>query len=481
MLPNLTNQYQQLDPRLAQAVEPFIVSEPKILLWNDALADGLGFKALSDADKADYFSGQKILPGSQPVACAYAGHQFGHFNPQLGDGRAHLLGEICLDNQCFELQLKGSGQTPYSRGGDGMCALGPALREYLMSEVMFHLKVPTTRVLAVVTTGDTVMRNQPLPGAVVTRVAESHIRVGTFEFFAARGQQDVVEKLADFVIKRHFPNLVGGGNKYLKLLDAVIEKQILLINDWLRVGFIHGVMNTDNTLLSGQTIDYGPCAMIGNYHPQAVFSSIDHQGRYAFAQQSTIMQWNMARLAECLIPLIDTDQELALKRAEKLIMGIEMRQQTAFVEMMNLKLGIDTGQQEALDSQWFDGFLNRLQSQQLDYTETFNQLQSDLSDDNDAKNLKADLGSYYQDWRDKIKPQDQSVTCEIMSRANPVIIPRNQLLENTLDEAVTNNNLEPFNKLLLALKTPYQMRLKNHPYRQTSEQYDAAYQTFCGT
>ncbi len=296
-----------------------------------------------------------------------------------------------------------------------------------------------------------------------------------------RGQQDVVQKLANFVINRHYPTLMDTDDKYYQLLDAVIEKQIILINDWLRVGFIHGVMNTDNTLLSGQTIDYGPCAMIGNYHPQAVFSSIDRQGRYAFAQQAEIMQWNMARLAECLIPMMDSDQDKALERAEKLIMTIKPRQQAAFLQMMNLKLGIDRAQQNGFEQTWIDGFLNRMQNQQLDYTETFTALQSSLDNPDEAEKLKVDLGHYYSDWLDQIKSQEKALTRKLMTQANPVIVPRNQLVENALDEAALNNNLEPFNDLLIALKAPYKMLEKDHPYRQTSEQYDAAYRTFCGT
>lgn len=473
----LSNHYSHLDTRLCETVEPYMVSDPQLLLWNEELARQLNLQSLESDKRAEYFSGQINLPGSQPVACAYAGHQFGHFNPQLGDGRAHLLGEVETDKGYFELQLKGSGQTPYSRNGDGLCSLAPALREYLMSEAMYHLGVPTSRCLAVVSTGDQVVREKPLPGAVVTRVAASHIRVGTFEYFAARGQIDVVKKLADYVINRHYPKLNNQEKPYWQLLNAVIDKQIVLINHWLRVGFIHGVMNTDNTLLSGETIDYGPCAMLGAYHPATVYSSIDRQGRYAYGQQANIMQWNMARLAECLIPLLDGDEKQALQQAETAIKAIPEKQASAFTAMMNRKLGFE---KPVFDASWIAGFLKRLQSEQLDYTVIFNRLTDNV---NQAANteLSQQLADYYGQWREQIEQADKKPVHQTMCSHNPLVIPRNHDVEKVLTAAVEDDDLQPFKHLLAVLQSPYKKTKNTTQYQQPTPEFDAGYQTFCGT
>lgn len=474
----LTNQYAELDPQLCQTSQPYMVSEPTLLLWNSDLAEQLHLNQLPKDKRADYFSGQITLPGSQPVACAYAGHQFGHFNPQLGDGRAHLLGEISDGNSVFELQLKGSGQTPFSRNGDGLCTLAPALREYLMSEAMFYLGVPTTRCLAVVSTGDDVFREKSLPGAIATRVATSHVRVGTFEYFAARGQMDVVKKLADFVIARHYPNLTNSYNKYFDLLKAIIQKQIRLINHWLRVGFIHGVMNTDNTLLSGETIDYGPCAMLGVYHLATVYSSIDRRGRYAYGQQAAIMQWNMARFAECLIPLFNGDENQALQQAEAIIMAIPKQQSADFVTMMNRKLGF---QEHVFSQQWIDGLLQRLQNQQLDYTQTFTALRNDLNDESPNPELGKQLGDYYQQWRQQVTDSNFKNVQQTMTQTNPLVIARNHDVENVLSAAVEDHDLQPFKTLLQVLQSPYEMTQNTTQFQQPAPDFDAGYQTFCGT
>lgn len=474
----LTNDYAQLDPQLCRTTQPFMVSDPKLLLWNEQLAWHLHLQSLETTKRAEYFSGQINLPGSQPVACAYAGHQFGHFNPQLGDGRVHLLGEVHTDDGTFELQLKGSGQTPFSRNGDGLCSLAPALREYLMSEAMYHLGVPTSRCLAVVSTGDKVLREKLLLGAIVTRVASSHIRVGTFEYFAARGQNGVVKKLADFVIARHYPELKNSRNQYLDLLQAVIQKQITLINHWLRVGFIHGVMNTDNTLLSGETIDYGPCAMLGVYHPATVFSSIDRQGRYAFGQQARIMQWNMARLAECLLPLINADEKVALQQAEDMIKAIPEQQSTDFVAMMNRKLGF---YRPVFERPWIDNFLKRLQTKQLDYSSVFIALTENAKKSTDDDALKDQLGDYYGQWRQQLATADLQSVQSTMKKHNPLVIPRNHEVEQVLSAAVENNDLQPFKMFLQVLQSPYQTTENTQRFQQPAPEYDAGYQTFCGT
>ncbi|MDX8396631.1 MAG: YdiU family protein, partial [Mariprofundaceae bacterium] len=323
----LSNSYQSLGESFYKESSPTSFENPQLFLWNESLANDLMIANTLQADSgalAAYFSGQRLIDGSKPIAMAYAGHQFGHFVPQLGDGRAHLLGDISdKQGKRWDIQLKGSGQTPFSRGGDGRCALGPALREFIMSEAMHALGVPTTRCLAIVTTGETVFRNQDEPGAVVTRVASSHIRVGTFQYFAAKNDVESLQRLCDYTIECHFPELMKqDGDKPTLLLQSVIQKQITLLVEWMRVGFIHGVMNTDNTHLGGETIDYGPCAMMGKYDPATVFSSIDKMGRYAFGNQSKMMQWNMARFAECLLPLVDSDQDKAVNLLLPIIEGI---------------------------------------------------------------------------------------------------------------------------------------------------------------
>ncbi|MCG8610256.1 MAG: YdiU family protein, partial [Pseudomonadales bacterium] len=340
------NSYLDLGEGFYQTADPEPVRSPELFLWNHGLAQSLNIAAVNDADesvRAQFFSGNAKLPGARPIALAYAGHQFGHFNPQLGDGRAHLLGDV--SDGTFpgqDIQLKGSGKTAFSRGGDGRCALGPAIREFVMSEAMAALGVPTTRCLAVVTTGETVYRETPLPGAVVTRVAASHLRVGSFEYFAARNQYDSVRKLCDYAIRKHYPELddLEGAERYLAFLAAAVEKQVRLVCEWMRVGFIHGVMNTDNTAISGETIDFGPCAMMGAYSPNTVFSSIDTQGRYRFGHQPNIAQWNLARLAETLIPLVDDDGNRAIEKITPIVMAYTDQFQQAYWNMIAQKYGL---------------------------------------------------------------------------------------------------------------------------------------------
>ncbi|KAA3641280.1 MAG: hypothetical protein DWP95_07110, partial [Proteobacteria bacterium] len=347
-----------------------------------------------------------------------------------------------------------------------------------MSEAMYHLGIATSRCLAVVATGDEVYREKLLPGAIVTRVSASHVRVGTFEYFAARGQMDVVKKLADFVIQRHYPELIGSDDKYRGLLNAVITRHIALINHWLRVGFIHGVMNTDNTLLSGDTIDYGPCAMLGVYHPATVFSSIDRRGRYAFGQQAHIMQWNMARLAECLMPLFTGDDHQSLSHAEEDIKAIPELHMTAFVAMMNRKLGFT---HSLFSEQWVADFLQRMQSKQLDYTTTFKALTDNAKSSTEDTVLMSQLGDFYQQWRQQLISADLETIHQTMATHNPIVIARNHDVEKVLTAAVEDKNLGPFNTLLQVLQSPYQITAHTAQFQQPAADYDASYQTFCGT
>lgn len=474
------NTYAALPAQFYRQEHPVKVSAPDLFLWNAALAQQLHINTVLSQDVgtlAEVFSGNTLLEGMAPITCAYAGHQFGHFNPQLGDGRAHLLGEVVdTFNQSRDIQLKGSGRTYFSRGGDGRCALKPAIREYIMSEAMAALGIETARTLAVVTTGETVYREERVPGAVVTRIAASHIRVGTFQYFAAQHDIESLRILSDYTIKRHFPFIKEeGAQKYLALIDAVITKQITLVVDWMRVGFIHGVMNTDNTAISGETIDYGPCAMMGTYHPNTVFSSIDQQGRYAFGNQPDIIQWNMARFVESLLPLINEDTTVAIELARPFIVGFPAKYKTAFMKMMGRKIGIDDIQahQHALVFE----LLTVLESKKLDYTQTFHTLTQALSIQNTV--LTDDLSDWYARWYNQISDKVQAFN--VMKKVNPVVIPRNHHVEAVLEMCQQTGCADAAEAYLNVLRTPYEEKDVTLSYQDASPETDMQYQTFCGT
>jgi uncharacterized protein YdiU (UPF0061 family) len=485
----LTNHYHQLGEAFSQQGLPTPVAEPILLLWNEKLADSLviNFSPQQDSELlAQYFSGNKLLAGSQPLSQAYSGHQFGHFNPQLGDGRAHLLGEIVDDaGQVKDIQLKGSGTSHFSRSGDGRCALGPALREFIMSEAMFALGVPTTRCLAVVATGEAVYRERPLPGAVVTRVASSHIRVGTFQYFAARKDYKSMKALVDFSCQRHFPDIAiidtdeqDSSSQVLSFFDAVLAKQIPLVIAWLRVGFIHGVMNTDNTAISGDTIDYGPCAMINEYHRDTVFSSIDKNARYAYGEQMTIMQWNMTRLAETLLPLLDDDQEQAIEKIEPLLAKFHQNLMRAYFTMMANKIGI-----EALienDDDLITDLIELLEAEKLDYTQTFVKLTDAVKNDENHHELKASLGSWFEQWQQRISI-DKKAAFQLMRKNNPVVIPRNHHVERILATSQETGDLSALHDFLAILQQPYTQLAKTADYQDAPSDGDQNYHTFCGT
>ncbi len=477
----LNSQYANLGQSFSRQSLPAAVSQPQTLLWNETLAQQLGLDLATD-QRAAYFSGQQLFNGSVPVAMAYAGHQFGQFNPQLGDGRAHLLGEI-LDSQgqTQEIQLKGSGQTPFSRNGDGLCGIKPAVREYLMSEAMHALGVPTTRCLAVVLTGQSVYRQTESAGAIVTRVASSHLRVGTFEYFAARRMHTEVNTLVDLAIDRHAPEIdKTSQTKYIKLLSHVIEKQIKLIAEWMRVGFIHGVMNTDNTLLSGDTIDYGPCAMLGVYDPATVFSSIDHQSRYAFGNQPHIALWNLARLAECFVPLIADEQQTAVKAVMPLIEGFESQYQQAFQTMMIRKLGFK--QPSGASTALIQPLLDLMFKQQLDYTHTFVELQAKLAAEPQASNRSA-FDVWVANWQAALNKEGIS-TAEAaaqMQQHNPLVIPRNHHVEAVLAATAESQHSDAMTQMLSALRSPYELTKHTAEFQDSSPDADLKYQTFCGT
>ncbi len=483
---NFSNSYASLDEIFYERTQPIPVKSPQLFLWNSDLAEQLMIPNDLKHDPvalAQAFSGNSTMPGSDPVATVYAGHQFGSFVYQLGDGRAHLLGEV-LDQygQRWDIQLKGSGRTSFSRGGDGRCALGPAVREFIMSEAMNALGVPTTRCLAVVTTGEPVFRETPLPGAVVTRVASSHLRIGTFQYFAARGDREALKTLCNYTINRHYPELQNEGqNPYLSLLDKFIEKQIQLVVEWMRVGFIHGVMNTDNTSLSGETIDYGPCAMMGIYDPKTVYSSIDMMGRYAFGNQPDILHWNLARFAECLLPLIDADGNKAVDQVRPYIAEFPGRFEKKYMKMMAKKLGLTSYRQE--DQKLIVSVLNRLKDQRLDYTVTFDLLTRSLSSESAASQMQNELGECFDLWQKRFSEQP-SVTQnakELMRQHNPVVIPRNHHVEKVIKACEQTGKARSAEMFLEVLRSPYKEIEQTSGYQDPPSDGDRDYKTFCGT
>ena len=520
-----SNTYIGLGEPFFQQVLPEKVPAPKLLLWNIELANSLLITKKLQNDQtllSQYFSGNQLPDGAESIALAYSGHQFGHFNPQLGDGRAHLLGEVLdKDHILRDIQLKGSGQTIFSRRGDGKCALAPALREYIMSEALFALGVPTSRCLAVVSTGEIINRGLAKAGAVVTRVAASHIRVGTFQYFAARGDLTSLKSLLDYSIDRHFPEIqcseensskLPEEQRILAFLAHVVEKQITLIVQWLRVGFIHGVMNTDNTAICGETIDFGPCAMMGNYDEKAVFSSIDEYGRYAFGNQGKIAQWNMARLADCLLLLLaecpnelsvgtsseKEQKEQALAKIETIIHQYQHKFDDAYYKMFANKLGMEEVNPE--NTSLTDDLLALMQNQGLDYTQTFHRLTQSLIDFDKAEKLKVALGVWYDAWLsllEKASTGTESKHIEkahaLMVKNNPVVIPRNHHVEAMLTRCEASvadeSSLLPINEkinsivgeFLDVLRSPYHELDSTINYQDIPQDNDKYYQTFCGT
>jgi len=477
------NSYLSLGEKFFRRNKPEKAPCASLFLWNQSLADELGFdpeQQLSIQQRADIFSGNEYLDGSEPVALAYAGHQFGNFVAQLGDGRAHLLGEVIdtLGNR-KDIQLKGSGTTDFSRNGDGRYAMGPAIREYLMSEFMHALGIPTARSLCVCETGETVYREQPQPGAVLTRIAASHIRVGTFEYLAARGYHAEIASLADHVIQRHYPHITATGpERLLELLSAVMGKQIALVVEWLRVGFIHGVMNTDNTTISGETIDFGPCAMINHYDPETVFSSIDRQARYAFGNQPTIISWNMARLAETFLPLIDQNEKRAIDKASDIIAGFGTQFSQQYFNMMARKLGIKECQED--DQKLISELLEIMQQNRLDYTITFDRLTRFL---NNKVRIDQKLTDWLSNWQNRLQQQNLSTSevQQLMRRHNPMVIARNHHMEQVLAECLQSGSADAAEEFLRVLRSPYSETRHTLNYQDAPLDGDIHYKTFCGT
>ena len=475
------NTYSKLPDPFISNTSPIPVKSPELIILNDNLAKqlGLNFSLISKKELSNLFSGNSLPEGSKSIAQAYAGHQFGHFT-MLGDGRAVLMGEhISKNNERFDIQFKGSGQTPFSRNGDGRAALGPMLREYIISEAMHSLNIPTTRSLAVVKTGEDVVRENILQGAILTRVASSHLRVGTFQYVAMRNNESELRTLVDYTINRHYPNIKKSKNKALDLLKVLIELQIDLVVNWMRVGFIHGVMNTDNMSISGETIDYGPCAFMDTYDPQTVFSSIDELGRYAYFNQPSITKWNLARFAECLIPLIDPKKEKAIEIATEAINSFDKSYETKWINMMRDKLGLFG--QDQKDQVLIIDLLTWMHKNKADYTNTFCFLMDENFQHNKIYNDENFL-TWKERWKERLKLNNNTPEkyLNLMKSVNPLVIPRNHKVEEVLESA-NNNDLSPLKKLIKVLEKPYEKTKENIDYQSPAPVSDKKYKTFCGT
>jgi serine/tyrosine/threonine adenylyltransferase len=483
------NTYAALPANFFARVAPTPVAAPRLIKLNRALAIHLGLdpEVLASPEGAEILAGKRVPDGADPIAMAYAGHQFGHFVPQLGDGRAILLGEVIdADGVRRDIQLKGSGPTPFSRRGDGRAALGPVLREYIVSEAMFALGIPTTRSLAAVITGERVQRETMLPGAVLTRVASSHIRVGTFQFFAARGDTDGVRQLADHAIARHYPAAASAERPYHALLEGVVARQAELVAHWLLVGFIHGVMNTDNSSISGETIDYGPCAFMDHYDPRQVFSSIDEMGRYAYANQPQIALWNLTRLAECLLPLFSDDKDKAIEQAQFILGEYAEKFTTAYHAGLRAKIGLFTARDG--DEALIQDLLDAMAKNQADFTLAFRRL-ADLAGGavNDVVGrLFAEPAAFDEwavRWRQRIsdEPQSAAERSAAMRAVNPAFIPRNHRVEAVIQAAMKHDDYAPFEELLAVLARPFEDQPAFSAYADPPQPEQRVTQTFCGT
>jgi uncharacterized protein YdiU (UPF0061 family) len=478
---NLDNSYARLPNRFFTSLNPTPVRSPKLIILNQSLATSLGLdvQALQSEAGIQVLAGNQVPKGALPLAEAYAGHQFGHFT-MLGDGRALLIGEqITTVGERFDIQLKGAGKTPYSRGGDGRAALGPMLREYIISEAMHALGIPTTRSLAVVTTGESVFRESLLTGAILTRVAASHLRVGTFQYAANWGTEQDLKVLADYTLQRHYPDVSDVENRYLVLLQEVIKRQAALIAKWQLVGFIHGVMNTDNMTISGETIDYGPCAFMDVYDPATVFSSIDMQGRYAYGNQPSIAGWNLARFAETLLPLLHTDQEQAVQLAQDVVSDFPELYRRYWLQGMRAKLGIYN--EEVGDESLVGDLLRMMEDRQADYTNTFRALTFDRLEDQDLFGTP-EFAEWNEKWQARLARQEESKSSsqQLMRNSNPAVIPRNHRVEEALEAAVDKKDFTVMDKLLQVLSDPYAHISEQEEYT-TCPVRTRPYQTYCGT
>lgn len=484
------NSYSRLPNRFYERVRPEVAPSPGLLVLNTTLAADLGLdaEALASPDGVAALAGSEIPAGAEPIALAYAGHQFGHFVPALGDGRAILLGEIVApDGRRLDLQLKGSGRTAFSRRGDGKAAVGPVLREYLISEAMAAFGIPTTRSLAAVATGETVLRERPLPGAVLTRVASSHIRVGTFQYFAHRSDEDGVRRLADYAIDRLYPDIAGADAPYAMLYERIVQRQARLIALWLSLGFIHGVMNTDNMAISGETIDYGPCAFMDAYDPGMVLSSIDRQGRYAYGRQPQIAQWNLARLGECLLPLLSDDRDKAVQLVVDRLSGFASQFETAYFGQFLEKLGI--ADERPGDRDLVTGLFSIMQMGRADFTLTFRRLADLVDPKADTEAFLSLFGGnagvepWLKLWRERLAAGNRSPReiAAAMRAINPAIIPRNHQVEKALDAIIEGSDGAAYIRLLQAVTRPFEDRPEDADLAQPPRLEERVAATFCGT
>ena len=487
------NSYARLPEYFYVRLAPTPVAAPGLIKVNLELARSLGLDpdTLASAQGVDILAGNRVAEGSEPLALAYAGHQFGHFVPRLGDGRANLLGEVVArDGARYDIQLKGSGPTPFSRGGDGRAALGPVLREYIVSEAMAALGIPTTRALAAVTTGERVLRESPLPGAVFTRVAASHLRVGSFQYFAARRDTDAIRLLADYAIARHYPGAAHATQPYRALLDGVIARQARLVAQWMLIGFVHGVMNTDNTAISGETIDYGPCAFMEAFHPDTVFSSIDANGRYAYGNQPRIALWNMTRLAEALLPILEQEagsDEAGLLSAKEALAAFGPQFDAAYIAGMRQKLGLAT--ERPGDALLIEDLLERMAANRADFTLTFRLLCNAAATPEGDEGVRAQFDdpsaydAWATAWRQRLDPEPVSgeARAAAMRNVNPAFIPRNHLVEEALEAAVRRQDFHPFEQLLDVVSRPWEDRPNLERYATPARPEETVSRTFCGT
>ncbi len=486
------NSYARLPERFYARVAATKAPRPRLVKLNRALAALIGadVELLASPAGADLLAGNVVPDGAEPISLAYAGHQFGGFVPMLGDGRAILLGEVVGANgQRWDVQLKGAGRTPFSRRGDGRAALGPVLREYVVSEAMAALGIPTTRALAAVTTGEDIVRDGLLPGAVLTRVAASHIRVGTFQFFANRGDQEALRILTAHALARHYPAAAGTGNDALALLEKVIDAQADLVARWLGVGFVHGVMNTDNTAISGETLDFGPCAFLDEYDPEKTFSSIDHGGRYAFSNQPRIALWNLARLGEALLPLVSPNVDEAVRVASEALARYEPRFERAHLDVMRAKLGLTPRDEDAQDAALVERLLALLAARRVDYTLFFRRLceLADASSDSTLAPLfEGDEGAirtWLSAWRQRLAAEAEPTVARVarMRRSNPAFIPRNHRVEEAIEAAVRHGDFEPFETLVRVLERPYDDQPEAVHLAEPPRPEERVLRTFCGT
>ncbi len=481
---SFSNTFKELPDIFYEKVKPTPVSNPKVITFNSNLGKELGIKSLNPERISSIFSGNEILKDSSLISFRYAGHQFGTFVNQLGDGRAVLLGEITsLKKERLDIQLKGSGLTPFSRQGDGRSALGPVIREYVISEAMFHLGIPTTRALCAIDTGDKVMRDTILPGGILTRVARSHIRVGTFEYFASREDWENVEKLLNYCINRHYPEINHSSNKALEFLRSVASRQSDLVSDWMGIGFIHGVMNTDNVSIPGETIDYGPCAFMDSYDPMKVFSSIDNQGRYAFGNQPQICLWNMYCLAGCLMKFIHSDMNKAKEQVEGVMQEFVENINAKILQILCQKIGLDSGVKN--NEQCIKDLLNLMKESNTDYTKTFTNLGDALEFDNpkvfkDLFEHEEKIEMWFKNWTNLFTNQDNSSVLDKMRNINPIYIPRNHLIEEVI-ELANQGDFSLFHEFNKVLESPFSLQKNKEKFSLAPNENQIVFQTFCGT